>query len=50
LIVACVDGTYGQDCIQNCSDNCYNNTCNVVSGLWVSDCIKMNEKISVKNK
>jgi len=40
LIVACVDGTYGENCKQNCCDNCINNTCNVVSGLCVSCCRK----------
>ena len=40
LIVACVDGTYGQECIHKCSDNCDNDTCNVVSGLCVSGCRK----------
>ena len=40
MIVSCVNGTYGQDCKQNFSDNCYNNTCNVVPGLCVSGCRK----------
>jgi hypothetical protein len=40
LIVACVDGTLGQDCRQSCSNNCYNNTCHVVSGLCFSGCRK----------
>jgi hypothetical protein len=31
LSVTCADGAYGQDCKQNC----YNNTCNIVSGIWL---------------
>jgi len=38
--VACVDGTYGQECKHNCSGNCDNDTCYVVSGLCVSGCRK----------
>ena len=40
LIATCVDGTYGQNCSQDCSDNCYNKTCHVVSGKCLSGCRK----------
>ena len=33
-------GTYGHDCSQDCSNNSYDNTCHVVSGLCLFGCRK----------
>ena len=40
LIAACVDGRYGPNCSQDCSNNCYYNTCHIVSGVCLSGCRK----------
>ena len=29
---ACKNGTYGQDCVNNCSTNCRDNSCNHING------------------
>ncbi|XP_076115892.1 uncharacterized protein LOC143083529 [Mytilus galloprovincialis] len=34
----CNDGSYGKDCLEQCSANCWNTTCNHVTGKCIGGC------------
>lgn len=34
----CQDGTYGTDCFETCSTNCFNQTCNTINGECLLEC------------
>ncbi|CAG2195954.1 unnamed protein product [Mytilus edulis] len=37
-IIECNDGSYGKDCLEKCSANCWNTTCNHVTGKCIGGC------------
>lgn len=38
IFTECNDGSYGKDCLEKCSENCWNTKCNHVTGKCIGGC------------